>query len=148
MSFSDRSGKEVYGMEGLIDDLSWGFELHETFSLKQGITFKLSNAGHILGSCFIRFEIPNDTSETQNSKLKTAFPLFSQETSDARIHPFYPTRTHPAPVISLFWNPPMAIEIIPTEKTELTLWKNRSIKPLQTKALFTFPHFPLEEPRS
>ena len=71
MSFSDRSDKEVHRLEGLIDDLSWGFELHETFSLKQGITFKLSNAGHILGSCFIRFEIPNDTSEIQNPKLKT-----------------------------------------------------------------------------
>ena len=71
MSFSDRSDKEVHRLEGLIDDLSWGFELHETFSLKQGITFKLSNAGHILGSCFICFEIPNDTFETQHSKLKT-----------------------------------------------------------------------------
>ena len=71
MSFSDRSDKEVHRLEGLIDDLSWGFELHETFSLKQGITFQLSNAGHILGSCFIRFEIPNDTSKIQNPKLKT-----------------------------------------------------------------------------
>ena len=71
MSFSNRSDKEVHRLEGLIDDLSWGFELHETFSLKQGITFQLSNAGHILGSCFIRFEIPNDTSEIQNPKLKT-----------------------------------------------------------------------------
>jgi len=61
MSFSDRSDKEVHRLEGLIDDLSWGFELHETFSLKQGITFKLGNAGHILGSCFIRFEIPTET---------------------------------------------------------------------------------------
>ena len=71
MSFSDRTGKDVHRLEGMIDDLSWGFELYETFSLKQGITFQLSNAGHILGSCFIRFEIPNDTSEIQNSKLKT-----------------------------------------------------------------------------
>ena len=59
MSFSDRSDKEVHRLEGLIDDLSWGFELYETFSLKQGITFKMGNAGHILGSCFIRFEIPS-----------------------------------------------------------------------------------------
>ena len=71
MSFSDRTGKEIHRMEDLIDELSWGFELHETFSLKHGITFKLGNAGHILGSCFIRFEIPNDTSITQNPKLKT-----------------------------------------------------------------------------
>ena len=79
---------------------------------------------------------------------KTAFPLFSQETSDAQTHPFYPTRTHPTPVIFLYWNPPMETEIIPTEKTDSTLWKNHSIKPMLTKALFIFPHFPLEEPRS
>ena len=60
MSFSDRTGKEVNRMEKLIEELSWGFELHDTFSLKQDITFKMSNAGHILGSCFIRFEIPID----------------------------------------------------------------------------------------
>ena len=79
MSFSDRSGKEVYGMEGLIDDLSWGFELHETFSLKQGITFKLSNAGHILGSCFIRFEIPMETSSASSasSAVKPFSVIFS-----------------------------------------------------------------------
>ncbi|TKB25164.1 MBL fold metallo-hydrolase [Desulfopila sp. IMCC35006] len=55
MSFSSRSDKDVHRLEARIDELSWGFELHETFSLKQGITFKLSNAGHILGSCFILF---------------------------------------------------------------------------------------------
>ena len=60
MSFSDRTGKQVHRLEGLIDDLSWGFELNETFSLKQGITFNLGNAGHILGSCFIRLEIPGN----------------------------------------------------------------------------------------
>jgi len=46
-------------LEALIDALSWGFELYETFTLKQGITFKLSNAGHILGSCFIPFTFPD-----------------------------------------------------------------------------------------
>lgn len=45
-------------LEVLIDELSWAFELHQTFTLKQGITFKLSNAGHILGSCFILFSFP------------------------------------------------------------------------------------------
>ena len=63
MSFSNRTDKEIHTMENQIDDLSWGFELYEIFSLKQGITFKLSNAGHILGSCFILFTIP-----VQNSK--------------------------------------------------------------------------------
>jgi metallo-beta-lactamase family protein len=64
-SFSDRTGKEVNRMEKLIEELSWGFEFHDTFSLKQGITFKMSNAGHILGSCFIRFEIPIETANQQ-----------------------------------------------------------------------------------
>jgi len=59
MSFSNRTDKEIHTMEEQIDDLSWGFELYEIFSLKQGITFKLSNAGHILGSCFILFTIPD-----------------------------------------------------------------------------------------
>ena len=49
------------GADPAIDDLSWGFELHEEFSLKQGVSFKLGNAGHILGSCFIRFSFPLDT---------------------------------------------------------------------------------------
>ena len=60
MSFSNRTDKVIQSMETLIDELSWGFELHETFSLKQGVTFKLSNAGHILGSCFILFTFPGD----------------------------------------------------------------------------------------
>jgi metallo-beta-lactamase family protein len=58
MSFSTRTDRDVRRMEALIDELSWGFELHELFTLKRGITFKLSNAGHILGSCFILFSFP------------------------------------------------------------------------------------------
>ena len=41
-----------------IDDLSWSFECGQVFDLKKGITFELGRAGHILGSCFIRFECP------------------------------------------------------------------------------------------
>lgn len=48
----------VNALETLIDELSWGFELHQTFTLRQGVTFKLSNAGHILGSYFILFAFP------------------------------------------------------------------------------------------
>ncbi|CCK79001.1 MBL fold metallo-hydrolase [Desulfobacula toluolica] len=62
LSFSNRSDKEIHRLENIIDDLSWGFELHETFSLKQEITFKLGNAGHILGSCFILFTFPEHPS--------------------------------------------------------------------------------------
>lgn len=61
MSFTGRGPKEIRHLEQAIDDLTWGFELHEEFSLKQGISFKLGNAGHILGSCFIRFTFPLDT---------------------------------------------------------------------------------------
>jgi len=60
MSFTGRSPKEIQHLEQAIDDLTWGFELHEEFSLNQGISFKLGNAGHILGSCFIRFTFPQD----------------------------------------------------------------------------------------
>ena len=68
MSFSNRNHKEIRRMELAIDDLSWGFELHEQFSLKKGITFKLGNAGHILGSCFIRlcFPWPQNTTPAQS----------------------------------------------------------------------------------
>lgn len=61
MSFSrEQRGKhDKETLENLIDELSWGFELHKTCTLKQGITFKLGNAGHILGSCFILFTFPD-----------------------------------------------------------------------------------------
>ena len=143
MSFSDRTGKEVHRLEELIDELSWGFEFHETFSLKQGIIFKLSNAGHILGSCFIRFEVPMDgtlgetaivgASLLASIKSKKSFQLSSQETLDAPIHQYYPTPTRPMPVIFLLWNPPMEIETTSVERGELPHWKNCSIKPLPIK---------------
>ena len=55
MGFSDRSRLEIQKMERRLDDLSWGFEYGGSFDLKKGVCFKLGNAGHILGSCFIRF---------------------------------------------------------------------------------------------
>jgi len=61
LSFSNRSEKGKQNIQEKIDDLAWGFEYNEIFSLKKGITFKLSHAGHILGSCFIRFEFPDKT---------------------------------------------------------------------------------------
>ena len=59
MGFSDRPEKKVDNLLRTIDDLSWGFEYRQTFSLKKEIKFKLGCAGHILGSCFIRFELPD-----------------------------------------------------------------------------------------
>lgn len=44
MTFSSRTDEAVRRLETLIDELSWGFELYEAFTLKQGITFKLSIA--------------------------------------------------------------------------------------------------------
>jgi metallo-beta-lactamase family protein len=59
MGFSDRPEKKVDKLLRTIDELSWGFEYREKFQLKKGIKFKLGCAGHILGSCFIRFELPD-----------------------------------------------------------------------------------------
>jgi metallo-beta-lactamase family protein len=61
LSFSDRTKTQIRHLEKIIDELSWGFELNQTFTLKKDITFKLKNAGHILGSCFIQFNFPNST---------------------------------------------------------------------------------------
>lgn len=47
----------VQCLEKSIDELSWGFEYREKFQLKKGIAFKLGRAGHILGSCWIQFDI-------------------------------------------------------------------------------------------
>jgi len=56
MGFSARSRREIQKMESRLDALSWGFEYGRVFDLKGGVRFKLGNAGHILGSCFIRFD--------------------------------------------------------------------------------------------
>jgi len=58
MSFSSRTDTQIRAMQTRIDDLSWGFELYDVFTLKKNITFTLKNAGHILGSCFIQFSFP------------------------------------------------------------------------------------------
>ena len=69
MAFSAKTDKDIHRLETLIDEQSWGFELYEIFTLKQGITFKLSNAGHILGSCFILFTFPDN----QGSSYRVIF---------------------------------------------------------------------------
>ena len=56
MGFSRRSRKEMDAISRTLDDLAWGFEYGKTFELKKGIRFRLGNAGHILGSCFVRLE--------------------------------------------------------------------------------------------
>ena len=59
IGFSDMTERQAAKILKAIDDLSWGFEYRQTFSLKKGIKFRLGCAGHILGSCFIRFELPD-----------------------------------------------------------------------------------------
>ncbi len=56
MGFSNRNQEQIEEIKTRLDDLCWGFEYGDSFSLKRGLSFKLGNAGHILGSCFIRFE--------------------------------------------------------------------------------------------
>ena len=63
LSFTQKSKQEIRAIEQRIDDLSWGFEYGEVFSLKKGIHFKLGNAGHILGSCFVWFKISLESNE-------------------------------------------------------------------------------------
>jgi metallo-beta-lactamase family protein len=59
LAFSDRNEMEKKRIQEKIDELSWGFEYNTLFSLNKGVTFTLKQAGHILGSCFIRFEFPD-----------------------------------------------------------------------------------------
>ncbi len=69
LSFSTRTKNQIKKIEQKIDDLSWGFELNQTFNLKQKIEFKLKNAGHILGSCFIQFTFQNNYKVTFSGDL-------------------------------------------------------------------------------
>lgn len=59
MSFSNMAEHQAEKILKTVDEFSWGFEYRQTFSLKKGIKFRLGCAGHILGSCFIRFELPD-----------------------------------------------------------------------------------------
>ena len=71
LSFTGRTHLQIKKLEQAIDDLAWGFELNQEFTLKKKICFQLYNAGHILGSCFIRFCFP------QHLKPSTQDPAHS-----------------------------------------------------------------------
>jgi metallo-beta-lactamase family protein len=58
LGFTDWPRRKIKTCLKRIEELSWGFEYGRSFSLKKGISFSFGNAGHILGSCFIRFELP------------------------------------------------------------------------------------------
>lgn len=66
MGFVIRDEDEIAKISKKIDDLSWGFEYRQEFTLKRGVKFKLGRAGHILGSCFIRFDLPHKNGERQS----------------------------------------------------------------------------------
>jgi metallo-beta-lactamase family protein len=55
MKLAHMGAKERERVERQIDRLCWGFEYGTVFDLRKGISFELGCAGHILGSCFIRF---------------------------------------------------------------------------------------------
>jgi metallo-beta-lactamase family protein len=57
MGFTDMTSDAAAKMSEVIEELSWGFEYNQIFDLKREITFKLGRAGHILGSCWIQFDI-------------------------------------------------------------------------------------------
>ncbi len=56
MGFSELSDKQREHVMETLDALSWSFEYDESYDLKSGVRFQLGQTGHILGSCFIRFE--------------------------------------------------------------------------------------------
>lgn len=56
MSFSTLSDQQSTKILNTLDDLTWDFEYDQLYDLDAGVRFKLGHAGHILGSCFIRFE--------------------------------------------------------------------------------------------
>ena len=62
MRFDTTAPSERKTIAENIDALSWGFEYGEPFALDKEIVFELGCAGHILGSCFIRFEDQKDGS--------------------------------------------------------------------------------------
>ena len=59
-AFSHFTELESMGLLKVIDRLSWGFEYGLYFDLDRGVRFRLGRAGHILGSCWIQFDIAGD----------------------------------------------------------------------------------------
>jgi metallo-beta-lactamase family protein len=62
MRFEALTASEREKIAQAIEEVSWGFEYRERFDLGKDIVFELGCAGHILGSCFIRFEDQRDGS--------------------------------------------------------------------------------------
>ena len=62
MRFGTLRASERVKITQTIKDLAWGFEYGEAFDLGRDVVFELGRAGHILGSCFVRFEDQKDGS--------------------------------------------------------------------------------------
>lgn len=60
LGFSGWSEEEQAGLLARIDEMAWGFEYDRFFDLEGGVRFRLGQAGHILGSCFVRIEEAGD----------------------------------------------------------------------------------------
>lgn len=56
LGFTDWSEAEQSEILRRIDEAAWGFEYGRFFDLEGGVRFRLGQAGHILGSCFVRLE--------------------------------------------------------------------------------------------
>jgi metallo-beta-lactamase family protein len=99
MSFSNMAEYQAERILKTIDDLSWGFEYDRLFDLKSGIRFKLGRAGHILGSCFIRFEIPDESGQIQHSKsrIQNSFSVIFSGDLGASHTPILPDPDIPEP---------------------------------------------------
>ena len=53
MGLTRMTKRRIKECEQAVDEQSWGFEYDQEFDLKNGVSFTLGQAGHILGSCFI-----------------------------------------------------------------------------------------------
>ncbi len=60
MGFADLTEKEAGRIAEKIDEVAWGFEFNREFDLSRGIRFTLGRAGHILGSCWVQLDIPDE----------------------------------------------------------------------------------------
>jgi len=111
LSFTPMPRAEADRIIQSIDDLSWGFEYGETFELRKGIHFRMGNAGHILGSCFLRLEVqtqppltPNPSPITPNLAPATRHPssVFCHPSSVFITPNPLPGASHPSPWTVIF----------------------------------------------
>jgi hypothetical protein len=137
MSFSRRSDKEVHQLELLIDELSWGFELRETFDLKQGVTFKLRNAGHILGSCFILFGFPVDKTDLPAYRVIFSGDLGSTDT------PILPDPDPPEDCYLLIMESTYGDRLHPNRKGRVEALRKLLNKALADRGIVYIPAFSL-----